>query len=328
MTDGSTWGGAPGLMVNYLPAVRQQRWVTRGDQAGFPEIWFEGGLVHITAAVLASRQALVGSGILTAWVHEPAIVASAAAQLQGLAGGRFRLGIGGALNPPQPYLVHPHPLDRGAPRMAEYVALLRRCWTGEAGRFAGDFWDVEVQPLGLEANVPVWVGALTPLMMRMAGRVADGVAGIPFWPARYAREVIRPAVDAGAREAGRTHQVPISGWIFTAIGEDRDQCRRDVAAYLLIAVRTSRIGGLVAHMGWEEPWAEAKAKLEAGDRAGAMETLVPLVDEVAITGTGEEAKAQLAGRWAGVYTTPVLFAPAGPRAETYLEAIIQTFGNG
>lgn len=316
----------PGLMVNNMPAVRQQGWVARGDAAGFPEIWVEGGLVHITAAAIAARQAQVGSGILTAWVHEPAVVAAAAAQVQGLAGGRFRLGIGGSLNPAQPFLMHPRPVDRGAPRMAEYIALLRRYWTGESGRFDGDFWDVQVTGLGLEANVPVWVGALTPVMMRMAGRVADGVAGIPFWPARYAREVIRPAVDAGAREAGRTEPVPISGWVFTAIGEDRDQCRRDVAAYFMILTRIARAGALVAHMGWEEPWAEAKAKLEAGDRDGAIAALVPLVDELAITGTPAQAREQLATRWAGVYTTPVLFAPAGPRAESYVEAAIAAFG--
>ncbi|MCS6802165.1 MAG: LLM class flavin-dependent oxidoreductase [Chloroflexota bacterium] len=316
-----------GIVINFLPPAEQAEWVRRAEAAGFDEVWHEGGLIHAAAVVLASQRAAVGTGVLTVYNYEPAIVASAARLLQGLAGGRFRLGIG-ATTLPDAALQFPRERSHGAERMAEWIALMRRYFAGPPGPFRGRFFSLDILGSQPAIAIPIYVGALTPRMMRMAGRVADGVAGHPFWPAHWAREVILPAVEAGAREAGRPRP-PVSGWIFTAIGPDRQTCRDDVRRYYARAIQgePAKLDAIARRMGWEQAFAAVRAALAAGTTDAALAALPDtLLDALAITGPPDEARRQFAERWDGLYDVPVFYTPGGPRVNDYLAAVIETFG--
>jgi alkanesulfonate monooxygenase SsuD/methylene tetrahydromethanopterin reductase-like flavin-dependent oxidoreductase (luciferase family) len=316
-----------GLVINFLPPAEQADWVRRAEAAGFDEIWHEGGLVHASAVALASQRAAVGTGILTVYAYELAIVASAARLLHEIAAGRFRLGIGSATLP-DAALLFPRNRSHGAARLAEWIALIRRYFAGQSGPFRGRFFSVDIMANQPPVDIPVYVGALTPTMMRMAGRVADGVAGHPFWPARWAREVIVPAVEAGARLAGRSRP-PVSGWIFTAIGPDRRLGRDDVRRYYCRAIQgeAAKLDAIARHLGWEQAFAAAGAARAAGGADAARAALPDeLIDELAITGTPDEARRQFAERWDGVYDVPAFYTPGGPRVRDYLAAAIETFG--
>ena len=318
---------ARGLMINFLPPDEQAEWVRRAEAAGFDEVWHEGGLVHATAAVLASRRAPIGIGILTVYNYEPAIVASAARLLQGLANGRFRLGVGAATMP-DAALLFPRDRSHGAARLAEWVELMRRYFAGEPGPFRGQFFRVDILGKQPPVEVPIAVGALTPTMLRMAGRVADRVAGHPFWPARWAREVILPAVAAGAAEAGRPRP-PVSGWIFTAVGPDRQVCRDDVRRYYARAIQgePAKLDAIARHLGWDRAFAAVREALPSGDTNAAFAALSDeLIDELAITGPPAEARRQFAERWEGLYDVPVFYTPGGPRVNAYLAGAIEAFG--
>ncbi|MCS7001376.1 MAG: LLM class flavin-dependent oxidoreductase [Dehalococcoidia bacterium] len=315
-----------GFVVNYQPPDRQMTWAQDAESAGFSEIWVEGDIVHCTAVALATQAIPVGSGVLQVFNHEPSTVAATAATLAGMTGGRFRLGIGASTRPPS-MMLRPTERAHSAPRLAEFIALMRRYWAGEGGRFTGRFFDLEVAGAPAPHPIPIYVGALRMGNIRMAGRVADGVAGHPFWPARYARDVVLPTVRAGAERAGRAAP-PISGWIFTAISDDPAECRHDVKQYLILrALRFNAMDEIAAFMGITEPFAAAKAALLAGDTEAALEAIPDgFIEEMAIVGAPDDARRQFRERWAGVYDVPVLHSPGGPRNEQYLAAIIDTFG--
>lgn len=316
-----------GLVINVLPPAEQAEWVRRAEAAGFDEIWHEGGLVHATAVALASQHATVGTGILAVYNYEPAIVASAARLLQEVTAGRFCLGIGAATLPDAALLV-PRDRSHGAARLAEWIALMRRYFAGEPGPFRGRFFSVEIVAKQPAIDIPFYVGALTPTMMRMAGRVADGVAGHPFWPVQWAKDVILPAIEAGARLEGRSRP-PVSGWIFTAIGPDRRRGRDDVRRYYSRAIQAepAKLDAIARHLGWEQAFDAARAALAAGAPEAAVAALPDeLIDELAITGTPAEARRQFAERWEGVYDVPAFYTPGGPRVRDYLAAAIETFG--
>jgi alkanesulfonate monooxygenase SsuD/methylene tetrahydromethanopterin reductase-like flavin-dependent oxidoreductase (luciferase family) len=205
---------------------------------------------------------------------------------------------------------------------------MRRYFAGEAGPFRGRFFALDILGSQPPIAIPIAVGALTPTMMRMAGRVADGVAGHPFWPARWAREVILPALAAGAAEAGRPRP-PVSGWIFTAIGPDRQVCRDDVRRYYARAIQgePAKLDAIARHLGWESAFEAVREALPSGDMDAVFAALPDeLIDELAITGPPDAARRQFSERWKGIYDVPVFYTPGGPRVKDYLAAIIETFG--
>ena len=58
-------------------------------------------------------------------------------------------------------------------------------------------------------------------MLRMAGRVADGVHVHPLNHTQYLREVVVPEVAVGAAEAGRdSSEVKLMVPVFTVAGDD------------------------------------------------------------------------------------------------------------
>jgi alkanesulfonate monooxygenase SsuD/methylene tetrahydromethanopterin reductase-like flavin-dependent oxidoreductase (luciferase family) len=95
--------------------------------------------------------------------------------------------------------------------MRDYVRAVRGCFgafrTGR-GRYEGDFYTLRrpaFQPSGddVAGDPPVYVAAVNPYMSAIAGEVGDGLAAHPFSTPEYLREVVRPALAAGAERAGR-----------------------------------------------------------------------------------------------------------------------------
>ena len=56
-------------------------------------------------------------------------------------------------------------------------------------------------------GVPIHVAAVNQRMAETAGQVGDGVLGHPMSSPRYVAEVLRPAVERGAKAAGRDPSV-------------------------------------------------------------------------------------------------------------------------
>jgi alkanesulfonate monooxygenase SsuD/methylene tetrahydromethanopterin reductase-like flavin-dependent oxidoreductase (luciferase family) len=87
--------------------------------------------------------------------------------------------------------------------MREYVGILRACFAGtdppQGEIFTTNFRFMGYQP---RADLPIYVAALSPNMLRLAGEVADGVM---LWLCNpdYIRDVVVPEVTAGRKRAGK-----------------------------------------------------------------------------------------------------------------------------
>src|SRR5919108_6136429 len=76
--------------------------------------------------------------------------------------------------------------------------------------------------------VPIHLAAVNENMARMAGRHADGVLGHPMTSPDYVREVLRPAVERGAADAGRPPEaVEVTTSVILQMATDRDLARRE-----------------------------------------------------------------------------------------------------
>jgi alkanesulfonate monooxygenase SsuD/methylene tetrahydromethanopterin reductase-like flavin-dependent oxidoreductase (luciferase family) len=292
------------------------------ELAGFGAVFVAEGhgdalaLCHPVAA--ATRQVRVGTAIANAALRPPVLAAKTAAQLDHASGGRFILGLGVAntfmnaqfgLTPLPPLTM-----------MEEYTAVVRAVLGRTPGGFEGRVFRSGMVPLDsppVRAALPVYLAALGPRMLELAGRVADGVILNLMTPAQ-AGEAAR-AVRAAAQAAGRdpaSVEVACVVHCCVAAGDGADAraaaaaaARGIVPSYVLHPAAPKLFGELDGGPSLQG----AREKALTGDRAGAA-ALVPqqVADGFVAHGGADEVLARAERYLAAGVDLPVLFpVPAG-----------------
>lgn len=160
-------------------------------------------------AVLAAKTERVhlGTNVANIPLRPPAMLAKQAATLDILSQGRVELGIGaGAFWQG----VVAYGGKERTPREAytgfeDALHIIRGLWGQRPFSYAGEMYQVQgAQPGPAPAHpIRIWVGALGPKMLRLTGRMADGIlVSTPYIPPERLPEV-NAAIDEGAAEAGR-----------------------------------------------------------------------------------------------------------------------------
>lgn len=201
---------------NDLPFDELLALAEAAEQAGFGQLWFSNDLflrsAPVLAGALAARTERIGLGIAvmnpySVHVSELAMVAATA---QEVSGGRFLLGLGAGAEQFLDWagLARPRPLAVTRTALVVLRALLGH---GDVDRTLLPEWfgPDSVLRFPLDRPVPVYVGAMGPKMLEMAGRHADGVLPLLYPPERYA--VVRPQVLAGA--GSRDVDLPACFWV-------------------------------------------------------------------------------------------------------------------
>jgi probable F420-dependent oxidoreductase len=160
-------------------------------------------LTVLTAYASATSRIRLGTGVVPIYSRTPVTMAQTAATIDELSGGRMTLGLGVSHR----VVVenwHGQRIDRPVAEMREYVAIVRAILRGEDPP-AGEKWHSAFRLVGLgpRPQLPIYVAALSPAMLRLAGEVADGVLLWLCCP-DYIRDVVIPEVTAGRERAGLT----------------------------------------------------------------------------------------------------------------------------
>jgi alkanesulfonate monooxygenase SsuD/methylene tetrahydromethanopterin reductase-like flavin-dependent oxidoreductase (luciferase family) len=160
------------------------------------------------AGLAAHTQALgLGTGIVTIAARSVATTIMAAATVDQISGGRLILGLGTG------------PIGPGAlDRLRKYVAVTREGLSGDPVRTPdGRLFTLAMPPPS--RPVPIWIAALGPRAMRLAGEIADGV--ILNWcpPERvaFARERIREGAKAAGRDPG---SITVAVYVRACVGQE------------------------------------------------------------------------------------------------------------
>jgi probable F420-dependent oxidoreductase len=143
------------------------------------------------------------TGVVIAPQRQTALLAKQAAEVDVLAGGRLRLGLGIGWNDVEYEALGMDFSNRGR-RFDEQIELLRRFWTEPVFDFAGRWHRVTaagINPLPVQRPIPIWIGGSAERALRRAALVADGFfPQRPLeggWPATLER------MRGWAEEAGR-----------------------------------------------------------------------------------------------------------------------------
>jgi alkanesulfonate monooxygenase SsuD/methylene tetrahydromethanopterin reductase-like flavin-dependent oxidoreductase (luciferase family) len=160
-------------------------------------------LTVLTAYAMSTTTIRVGSGVVPIYTRTPATMAQTAATIDELSDGRFTLGLG-VSHRPVVEAWHGQTIDHPAAEMREYVEIVRAILRGEDPP-AGEKWRTSFHLAGLDPRpeLPIYIAALSPAMLRLAGEIADGVI---LWLCNpnYIRDQVVPRVREGRDRAGKS----------------------------------------------------------------------------------------------------------------------------
>jgi F420-dependent oxidoreductase-like protein len=271
-------------------------------------------LITTTAYAQATSRIKVGTGVLPCFPRHPVALGIEAATVDEITGGRLILGIGPShqMTMENWYGIE---MRKPAKRMREYVQILRSLFTTGSVAFDGEFYHTQYAFMGYSAraDLPVYVSALAPNMLRMCGELADGDILWSCLPT-YIRETVGPTIRSAAESTGRdASAVNIVAAIPTALTTNRsaafDAFRKGFYVYMNLPFYRRAIEGA----GYE---AELKAFDEAqgaGDFPGALAAMSDaMLEEYCAFGDEKQIADKIAEyRDAGVTTPGIGILNAG-----------------
>lgn len=220
---------------NDLPLREYVAIAQAAEAAGFDQIWVSNDLFLRSAPVilLAMAQATtrieVGAGILNPYTIHPAEIAMLAATLDEATGNRFNLGLAAGAGEFLKWVG----IEAAQPLAAlrETVTAIRNLLRGERTPMQGVFlrWGNEAY-LRFDAPrvTPIYIGAMGPKMLALAGELADGALPLLFPPEHYFG--VLPHLQTGlAQRAAALGELDLAACIWVSLAEDRAAAQRALA---------------------------------------------------------------------------------------------------
>ena len=310
------------------------------EEAGFGTVWNSGESIPAFAAMMERTESVrIGSGVFRAFQFEPRNLAQHTADLQRLYGGRFVLGLGGGTKGWNILTLgrdFPHP----ASRLREMIRAMRLGWatpSDERLAFDGEFYSFEGAALdwnddGTSPEAPVYIAAVNPGMLRLAGDLGAGLCGHPIASVGFIRDIVWPHIDVWLERSGRTRaDFDHQGWITYAISRDRRQALRELKLSIGPFLATRSYASVLDSQGHQAVRERVQEAFfgRPGD-ADALAEAIPddIAAEHGIFGTPEEVVEQ-AQRYEGVIDTLCLYSANASmtyeRTHENLELAIEAF---
>lgn len=285
---------------NDLPVREYVTLAQAAEEAGFDQFWISNDLFMRSGAVILAATAQltqrleIGSCIFNPYTLNPAEMAMLAATMDELSENRFNLGIAAGAGDFLQWIGIPQ--ERPLAAVRETVEAIRRLQRGERVPLNGQFlsWQNEAY-LRFDAPrvTPIYVGALGPKMLKLAGEVADGVLPLLFPPEHYFN--VLPHLEEGIRHrAARLPALDLAACIWVSLSANQEEARRALAQK--VAYYGPSLGSLILERLKIAP-AEFRPIRQAMMVEQDSEKALSLVDErmlqIGIVGTPEDVIARL-----------------------------------
>lgn len=328
------WGGDAAADRDSLALAQE------ADRLGYAVAWaaeaYGSDATTVLTWVAAHTQNLgIGSAIFQIPARAPTMTAMTAATLDALSGGRFHLGIG--VSGPQVsegwYGVR---FDKPLARTREYIDVVRRALKRERVNVDGAHYTLPLpdgpgKPLKLivhpvRDSIPIYLAAIGPKNLELAGEVADGWLAIFYAPEHAADQL--QAIGAGRAKAGKTMDgfdvvptVPVS------LGDDIEKAGEPIRPYAALYV-----GGMgsreqnfynrhAVRMGFEKEAKEIQdLYLEKNYEAAMRAVPFEFIDRTSLLGPMERIADRLVA-YAESGVTTLTIAPNGTTHEERIDVL-------
>jgi probable F420-dependent oxidoreductase len=290
-----------------------RRVAERVEGLGYDSVWIadtgagpDAFVVGAAVATCTSRLR-IGTAVVPVYTRTPSVMAAGAGSVAQLAPGRVILGIGASSET----IVESWggvPFERPLQRIRETVAVLRQMLAGERVTFRGrtiatrGFRLVSLPP----APVPIYLAALMPPMLELAGEIADGVI-LNFMPVEAVPRMLEH-VRRGAERAGRdASQLEIVSRFQTVVTDDVAGARSALRHMMGPYFATSVYNRFVAWCGFPDEAAAILAGWQAKDRARNLAAVTDdMIDRLAIIGSAAHCRDRIEAFARAGVTTPMV----------------------
>jgi len=213
----------------------------RADELGFDSVYTthiagRDSLTVLTAYAAATERIKLGTGVLPIFSRTPASTAQTAATIDEYSGGRMVIGLGVSHKVTVENWFDAE-ITKPVTQMREYAGIVKAILRGEPAP-DGEFFNTNFAFMGYppRPELSVYIAALSPNMLQLAGEIGDGVM---LWLCSpdYIRDVVIPEVTKGREKAGKgLDGFDVVAAVPSALTDDREAAletmRGDLVTYL------------------------------------------------------------------------------------------------
>jgi probable F420-dependent oxidoreductase len=288
------------------------------EESGYSSVWVAevtgpNAFVALAPCAMATKRVDLATGVVPIQIRTPGVLAMEALAVNELSGGRAIAGLGVS----SPVIVerwHGVSYRKPVTAMRECVHIMRELFTNGCCKFEGKVYKCDFR-LSFVTKAPraprIYLAALNPPMLRLAGEVADGVL-LNYSPPEALAAMIAE-VRAGAEQAGRNPaEVDISIYLRMCITEEEDKAlesfKRELAGYAFV----DSYNQMFARYGLGDQFAEIRRLWREGKRDEAHKALSDAdMRRIGAFGTARSGRDFVERFRAAGVTHPVIF-PIGP----------------
>ena len=262
------------------------------DRLGFAVVWSAEAYGSDTVSMLAwiagqTRQIDLGAAVMQIPARTPAMTAMTAATIDALSGGRFRLGLG-VSGPQVSEGWHGVRFAKPLSRTREYVDIVRMAIAREPVAYAGEHYTLPLPggpgkalKLGFRPPrdaVPVYLAAVGPKNLELAGEIADGWLAIFFAP-DAAGGCLQHIAHGRARRGLGLSGFDIAPSVPVVVCDDLARCADMIRPYAALYVggmgsrEENFYNQLAVRMGYGDAAAKVQDLYLSGHRAEAAEAV-------------------------------------------------------
>ncbi len=310
----------PPTSLRDIPAL-----AVAAEAAGFGALWASetqhDPFLPLALAAEHTQRIHLGTAVAIGFARSPATLAYTAWDLADVSRGRFILGLGTQVRAHIERRFGMSWPESPVGQMRELIAAIRALWTcwqtGERLNFRGERYKLTLMtpffnpgPID-HPDVPIFIAGVNTGLCRLAGEAADGFHAHPYHSERYLREVVRPAIDAGARDAGRepgTVRLAVSAFVVTDANE-AEFVRSQLAFY----ASTPSYRPVMAFHGWGET-ADRLSELSRRGTWGEMAACITdtMLETFAVVAEPEAVGGALRRRYDGLADRLTPYLPYSP----------------
>ena len=297
------------------------------EAAGYDGVWTaetsHDPFFPLLIAAEHTKKVQLGTGIAVAFARNPMTLANVGYDLQKFSGGRHILGLGSQI---KPHITKRFSMEWSKPaaRMREMIVAIKHIWDAWDDKhkmdFRGDFYQHTLMtPMFSPGPNPhgqakIFLAGVGELMTEVAGEVADGFLCHGFTTEKYLREVTLPALERGAKKAGRAvGDVEISGPAFVVTGTNEEEMERAAAG---TRQQIAFYGSTPAYRTVLEMhgWGDLQDDLNRLSKQGKWQEMGTLIDDevlntFAVVGEPEQIGPELSKRYGDVCHRISFYAP-------------------
>jgi 5,10-methylenetetrahydromethanopterin reductase len=225
------------------------------DELAMDSIWmsdhlcFRDSVASSMAFLTTTTRIKVVPAPLSPYSRPPIVAAMAVATMEEMAQGRVAMTVG--TGNPMALEEVGIKVTRPLKTMREYVRLLRAFLSGETVQFVGEIFSVKGAKLGFKPASPIriYMTAVRPQMLRLAGEIGDGVLLSAGCAPRYIAQCVAE-IQKGAERGGKSlARSDIAGFITTSVSDNAKEAIEASKTFLAYVFRTKhhaeniRMGG-------------------------------------------------------------------------------------